>query len=66
MPLSGRNRDQQLCQNEPYAPPGTSAGMALTGMAGKDEKDRRLQTLRPVYEEMSLWTEYAGSAGKEL
>ena len=40
--------------------------MAVTGMAGEDEEDRGLQTLRSLPEEMSLRIKYTGAAGEKL
>ena len=40
--------------------------MAHGRMAGEDEENRGVPALRPVYEEMSVQPEYAGTFGKEL
>ncbi len=46
--MSGRHRGQQLCTYEPDAPPCPAGRMAVRGVAGKDEEDRRLSELRTL------------------
>ena len=63
--MSGRNRDQHLRENVPASQKIPVPPPAHTGGTGEDDEDQRLSPLRPLHEQMPVWTEYTGVAAEK-
>ena len=63
--MPGRHRDQHLRENVPASQKIPVPPPAHTGGTGEDDEDQGLPPLRPLHEQVPVWSEYAGAAAEK-